>query len=524
VTAEGSDPTTERAVAAELDRPVRIEVVVVTAVAVVAGIVLRFTTRSALWLDEALSVNIAELPLSEIAGALRKDGHPPLYYYLLHAWTSVVGDGDVAVRSLSGAIAVLALPLAYLAGRRIGGRRTGVVALGVFALTPFLIRYGTETRMYALVTLLVLAAYLLVDDVVRRGRSSWWRAGLLALVVAAGLWTHYWVMWPTAALAVVLLVAWRRSPDPAVRTGALRAFAALVAGGVLFLPWVPTLLFQSAHTGTPWAGPVRPGAFLGLTFTDLGGGAFSDAQFVGAVILVLALLGAFGHAVSRRHIDLDLHGVRELRPEVAVLVLTALLGLGITYATWSAYATRYAAVFVPLILLLVAAGITRFVGRLALIGVYGVTLALLSMGGLFNITYERTQAKVIAPLVAERADPGDVVVTCPDQLGPSTIRAVGDDVVVVGYPTLESPALIDWTDYGDRPAVDPDEYAAQVLELAGPDHDVLMVWSTTYITHSGTCEALLEAFGRQRPVETLINQDGSTYYEGATLSVFPAAP
>ena len=45
------------------------------------------------------------------------------------------------------------LPLAYLAGRRMGGRVLGAIALGVFALTPFLIRYGTEARMYSLVSL-----------------------------------------------------------------------------------------------------------------------------------------------------------------------------------------------------------------------------------------------------------------------------------------------------------------------------------------------------------------------------------
>jgi hypothetical protein len=181
-------------------------------------------------------------------------------------------------------------------------------------------------------------------------------------------------------------------------------------------------------------------------------------------------------------------------------------------------------VFVPLIVLIAAGGVTRFIGRWWRAGVYAVVLGLLSMGGIFNITYQRAQTQDLAPLASERLVAGDVVVTCPDQLGPSTIRALGDDVTVVGYPTLDSPALIDWTDYDERPAVDPDAYAAEVLELAGPEHDVFMVWSTTYITHVGTCEALLEAFGRQRPVETLVNQDGSKFYEGATLSVFPATP
>lgn len=513
-----------RATAAEPEPPVRVELVAVTVLAVVAGVALRFLTRSGLWLDEALSVNIAELPLGEIAGALRQDGHPPLYYYLLHVWIGVVGDGDVAVRALSGAVAVASLPLAYLAGRRIGGRALGLIALGVFSLTPFLIRYGTETRMYALVTFGSLVAYLLVDDIVRRGRDQWWRVAALAITVGALLWTHYWAMWPTAALGVVLIWTWRRADRPETRTGAARALVALLGAGVLFLPWVPTLLYQSAHTGTPWAGPVRPVAFLAITFTDTAGAGFADAQFVGATILVLVLLGVFGRAIDARRIELDLRGTAALRPEAVVLTLTIAFGLLVTYATWSAYATRYAAVFVPILLLLAATGITRFVGRWSRLGVYVLTLGLLSMGGVYNITYQRTQTRDLAPIAAERLVDGDVVVTCPDQLGPATMRAFPSGLVVVGYPTLDPPARIDWTDYGDRPAVDPDAYAARVLELAGPDHTVAMVWASTYITHQGTCEALLDAFARQRTPETVVNQDGSTYYESANLTLFPPVP
>ena len=60
--------------------------VVVTIVMALVGTVLRFLPRSGLWLDEALSVNISQLPVSEIPDALRHDGHPPLYYFLLHLW------------------------------------------------------------------------------------------------------------------------------------------------------------------------------------------------------------------------------------------------------------------------------------------------------------------------------------------------------------------------------------------------------------------------------------------------------
>ncbi len=48
--------------------------------AVALGVVARFVATSPLWLDEALSVHIASLPMGDIPDALRHDGHPPLYY------------------------------------------------------------------------------------------------------------------------------------------------------------------------------------------------------------------------------------------------------------------------------------------------------------------------------------------------------------------------------------------------------------------------------------------------------------
>ena len=98
------------------DFAVKAAVVVTLAV----SIWLRFATKSALWLDEALTVNIARSPLSAIPGLLRDDGAPPLYYYLLHFWMAVFGQSNLAVRSLAGVIGVINLPLAWLTGYRLG--------------------------------------------------------------------------------------------------------------------------------------------------------------------------------------------------------------------------------------------------------------------------------------------------------------------------------------------------------------------------------------------------------------------
>src|SRR3954463_4498974 len=90
--------------------------------AIALGIALRFLTTGQLWLDEALTVNIAKLPLGRIPDALRHDGSPPLYYVLLHFWMDLFGSGDLAVRALSGVFAVASFPLAWIAGRKLGGR------------------------------------------------------------------------------------------------------------------------------------------------------------------------------------------------------------------------------------------------------------------------------------------------------------------------------------------------------------------------------------------------------------------
>ncbi|MDQ3294343.1 MAG: YraN family protein, partial [Actinomycetota bacterium] len=150
-------------------------VLAVVAIGVV-GVVARFVTRSPLWLDEALSANIAGLGLGSIPEALRHDGHPPLYYFLLHWWMNLFGEGDAEVRSLSGVLAVAALPLAWLVGRRVGGRRVAWATSLLLALSPFAVRYATETRMYALVILLVLAGHLLVRRAVEERDAPWYRA------------------------------------------------------------------------------------------------------------------------------------------------------------------------------------------------------------------------------------------------------------------------------------------------------------------------------------------------------------
>ena len=500
-----------------------IEIVAVGIASLVLGIVVRFTTASSLWLDEALTVNISKLPVGDLLRQLKHDGHPPLYYLLLHGWADLFGTGDVAVRALSGVFGLLTLPLAYIAGRRRGGSLAGWLAVIVFSLSAFMVRYSDEARMYSLVMLLVMVGYLLVDDVVRRGRGGLLRLAGIALVTGALLYSHYWAMWLLVVTGLVLV--WRawRNPEPTVRRPALQTLGALVVGGVLFLPWLPSMLYQSEHTGTPWATPSRPTTAASFTLQDLGSGLYSDAGLLAVVLGVLILLAVFGRAIDGRRISLDLRSRPQYRAEALVAAATFTAGIVISYGLRGAFATRYAAVVMPFLALLVAGGLTRFAGRWVRFGVVAVVGAFLAVGALWNVADTRTQAGEVGEAVDANAQPGDLVVFCPDQLGPAGSRAITADVEEVAYPTLGDPHFVDWVDYKERnDEADPAVVAQQVLDRAGADRGVFVVWSGTYKTFEGDCEALVNAIGAARPGQELVAENPD-FFEKAYVTWFPAA-
>ncbi|MGN6693099.1 MAG: glycosyltransferase family 39 protein, partial [Aquihabitans sp.] len=454
--------------------------------ALVVGVVLRFVTKSPLWLDESLSVNIARLPLGDITEALRHDGHPPLYYVLLHGWMAAFGEGDVAVRALSGVFAVAAIPLFWIAGKRLGGPRVAWLSLAVVAVLPYALRYATETRMYSLVMLLVLIGWLLLDDALRRPTIA--RLAGISIVVALLLWTHYWAMWLLAVVGVALIVhavrARRADQADDLRT-TLKVIGALVVGGLLFLPWVSVLLYQGAHTGTPWARPVRPTEMLTFTVADLGGGGQAEALVLGWFVALLALTGLTGLGRGGTRVEIDLATRPKARPFAIAIIGTVALACVIGYATGATYASRYAAVFVPFLILLAALGLAQLSRVPLLIGL-AVLFVLGAFGGYRNVTVDRSDARRSAEAIEGRADEDALVVYCPDQLGPSTSRILGDQYDQVTYPRFESPQLIDWTDYKVRlAAVCVDDFAATLLERAG-DRQIFLVYSTDYITHEDT--------------------------------------
>jgi mannosyltransferase len=464
---------------------------------VAAGLVLRFWTRSGLWLDEALTVDIARLPLHAIPEALKHDGAPPLYYYLLHFWISLFGQSNDAVRALSGIIAVLTLPVAWLCGKRFGGRAVAWTTLVLLASAPFAVYYGTESRMYALIILETGLGFLALQRAIEAPRPG--NLIAVAVVAAALLYTQYWSLYLVGVTGLWLLVSIVRDRRHGrASTAPVPALLALVVGGILFLPWLPTFIYQSQHTATPWAAPPNFSAVINAVtgFTDNQGSTQStgtdQGRLLAIVYFAMLALALFGLGKSDRLIELDLHTRPRSRGTTFIVVGTLFAAIAGGILTRSAFSSRYAAVvFLPL-LLLIALGTTTLLDPKVRVAVVGVAVIAGFVSSAQNVTTQRTQAGQVAVAINTHAKAGDVVAFCPDQLGPAVYRQVrhSSQFDMFTYPRRTGPAIVDWVDYAETVhGASPAAFADFVAHQAG-SHTVWLVWQPGYQTYGIRCEQI----------------------------------
>jgi hypothetical protein len=365
------------------------------------------------WIDEGLSVGIADRPLSDIPAALRLDGSPPLYYALLHVWISVFGNSETATHALSLLFAVLAVPAAWWAARGLFGETAGLAAALLTATNPFLTHYAQETRMYALVALLgVLAcgafgrAYVLAGDdparpaPSRAARRRW--AAAFAVALAALMYTHNWALFFAAGCGLTWLALLAAAHGEARRELLLDGVIGFGGAILLFSPWLPTLAFQVQHTGAPWSSAPGWDDLLGVPGRLLGAAA-QLGLLLAAGTGAMVLLGRTGGRIGA--------GGRALLAMGGLFVATLLVAYASSQVS-PAWAMRYFAVALPPLLLLVAGGLGH-AGRLGL--VCALLVALIWAGD--GAPSEKSNVRAISEEIAPSLKPGDVIVsTQPEQI------------------------------------------------------------------------------------------------------------
>ena len=332
------------------------------AVILVVAAVLRLYNLGAdsLWDNEILSLQRAKTPLSDVVEVLRAGTHPPLYSQGVLRPLFVVGQNEFVQRFPSAVFGVLAVAGVYVLGRRVFDVRVGLLASALLAVLPLHVYYSREGRMYALLALLVTAWIASLLYARRKNTIGAWI--VYAVLGASILYTHYYA---GLTIAAVILVT-----GAAVLTGAVgpsvrrRWLAATGVIGVLFLPWLPSFLYQFENSSSNIPGR-QPGDLPDIVsqfFTAF----VAVSSPVRAIILgSLAVLAALLVLAAARMAQRAEHDLFPLLVMVAAVVGTIVLAVLVSVVEPILF-VRYFAGILPIGCILLAAAAVR--GRPRVLG------------------------------------------------------------------------------------------------------------------------------------------------------------
>lgn len=393
---------------------------------------LRFYRLAAqdIWGDEAFSIFLSQQPLTVVlAGA--SDTHPPFYPFVLFVWLQLAGATVFATRALSALIGILAVPLIFVLAKNITPRpRVRWFAAILLAVSPLMIYYSQETRMYALVTILCLASsyWMLKGVALWQKRSSAggqerqseaaslyvrssdsWRGRSLAFYgfsTLLALYTHYSAFFVLAAQNVFALIHFRNQRAALLRWLALQVFLVIA-----YLPWIivqTSFLRGKASARFDEWGWHGIEMIFGKTFLAFSAGMtteFPIPQIAAMLFLTFAVFGVYTMA-RRKELATWFAPMYFLVPIIIAYVINPIMPF---------FFERYVLVALPGFLLVVAFGIDRLADhdhRAA----FGMLLLLVSINGfaLFNFYFDEKYAKgkygKMMTYVSQNAQPGDVLI------------------------------------------------------------------------------------------------------------------
>jgi hypothetical protein len=384
-----------------------------------------------LWLDEALSVVFSRLSLGDLLNTLAtQDLHPPLYYLALHFWMRLAGSSEFAVRFVSIWLGLPAIPATYLlgasvfaSGDRVGGAfdrgaKIGLIAAALVAVSPFLVYYSQEARMYsALATFGACSSVAFWKLLTNPGRR-WW-LGYVGFS-AALLYTQYF-----GALVLLFQVIYLAVVGVRQRRRAFIGLSAIAATGAAYLPWLPGAILQVRRLVTIpdfWKGDFQFSYLITHMFAAFALGQFTALRSSTAAAAIAGGLVVLGLAF------LVWRAVRFGGGEIFVItyLVVPLVALYTIVARDPKFAERYLIVIAPPFYLIIAlalvgcldwlAHVNRILVRrvgFAAVGVTGLVLGYASASQVWQVydgpTYRKDDNRGAIAYIEQHAQPGDVV-------------------------------------------------------------------------------------------------------------------
>jgi 4-amino-4-deoxy-L-arabinose transferase-like glycosyltransferase len=299
---------------------------------------------SSFYVDEALSIEHALPPIGELTDVVRATETTPYTYFVgLNQWLYHGGSQQEFDARLPQVIAGIALVAAtYWMARCFVDRRPALVAAGLCALSPFVLEYAQQVRVYVWAMLAVVVAVGATVRGVRGDRRWLWLGGGAAV---CALLLHYTATFVIAPLCVWLVV------QGAVNWRARGAFvAACVVAEAALVP-----LFLDQYRAAPNGGELADADLGATSVARLLATPFDGRWIAGVDWLRLVGLAAMIGALAGLLIFRKRAQEPRLLLALALIAPLALILAGIVGK--DVLVTRYAAVAAPFLLTALAAAL-----------------------------------------------------------------------------------------------------------------------------------------------------------------------
>jgi uncharacterized membrane protein len=378
--------------------------------------------HQSLWVDEMTSIQQGEKLLGQVLLGDGFDRHtPPFYYLLIHFWGRFVPLTEFGLRLFSVCMDVFNMLLLGLLCVRFTSKKLSLLVVSAYAISPFALYYAQEGRMYTLAVFFALLYTAAVERLVTAERrlTLWAIAG--GLVLALGVYTHYYIALYAFGVFTVAMFAVRHSR---------KRVTAIVSSGLLavllFAPWIPIALDLADSRGQTFRThlfSVVPYTFFRFvvgyavfplnmhTKDNLLGAVIAHAPSVIAVFATLTLLGSTlirGNTLRNRL----------LASAGWVLIVPMALGLLISLNV-PMISERYLIVAFPAFLML-CLGFQNFTKKrsVVVVGLFFILLVVGDVAYFFNPFFGKAQWREVAAHVERTLDVEGAVFVEPEYAAP----------------------------------------------------------------------------------------------------------
>jgi mannosyltransferase len=375
---------------------------IITLMAVMVYVSQTYLFHQSLRLDEAQSLWQTSRSIPRLLSIIAEDVHVPLYHVLLHFWQVLLGNDVATGRMFSLIFSVLTIPVVYAIGKRSFNKPTALFAATLMALSPFVNWFGSEIRMYSLLTFLAALNHLFYIKLFQeKTNSAWVGYGITAIL---GSFVHYFFLMILFSQALFYLT--HRKLFDARAFVKFVTVAGILAAGIAVWLWYVYSLGSAGNTQPLLNQPTTTNLFN--TFSQFLFGFQND--HINTIILSLwPLTVLLSFLILRKQ--------TRFSAETSYFLLTAILPIFLAFAfsvlVKPLYLSRYMILTVPSLFLFLAWVFSRYpkpVARLVQTTVVVLMVATFANQVFSNDISVKENFQGASSYLSQNATPRDIII------------------------------------------------------------------------------------------------------------------